>query len=57
MLKNLQQPLELDSVLWERFPEGNESPQIRNMTFDFVHAALSLLQPSFGAIPLHTEEQ
>lgn len=57
MFKNLQQSLELNSALCERLLTGNESPQIRNMTFDFVDAALSLLQPSFGAIPLHTEEQ
>ena len=57
MFKDLQQFIEFNSILGKRSFIGNEPLQLRNMTFDFVDAALRLLQPAFGAIPLHAEEQ
>lgn len=55
VLEYFQQPLQFRRVLCECALMGDDSPQIRNMTFYFVDAALSLLQPTFGPIPFHVK--
>jgi hypothetical protein len=57
MLENLQQSQQLKSILCKGSSIGNESPQPRIVTVDFVNTALGLLQPAFGAISCRVDSE